>query len=146
MACWCEVVRQEPELAAAVLRRFQAHKHKTIATLRRDGSPRISGIECEVVDGELQFGSMWMAMKARDLLRDGRFALHSGTDDPPDWDGDAKIAGTVRPQTAENESQGRHHVFKADITEIVLVSLNESRDKLVVQSWHEGRGRERVER
>jgi hypothetical protein len=70
-----------------------AHVHKTLATLRRDGSPRISGTEVIFAEGELWLGSMWQAMKARDLQRDPRFALHSGSDDPPAWSGDAKMAG-----------------------------------------------------
>ena len=37
----------DPAFAARVRARFDAHKHKTIATLRADGSPRISGIEAE---------------------------------------------------------------------------------------------------
>ena len=47
-----------PELAARARALFEAQKHLTIATLRRDGSPRISGIECVFEDGELWFGSM----------------------------------------------------------------------------------------
>ena len=48
---------------------FEARTHKTIATLRADGAPRISGIECEFVDGELQFGSMTGARAGADLRR-----------------------------------------------------------------------------
>ena len=42
---------------------------------------------------------MWDARKARDLQRDPRFALHSGSDDPPGWEGDAKLAGVVEEIT-----------------------------------------------
>ena len=69
--------------------------HKTLATLRRDGSPRISGTEVIFAEGELWLGSMWQAVKALDLRRDPRFALHSGSEDPPGWAGDAKVAGRV---------------------------------------------------
>ena len=75
--------------------RLDAHTHKTLATLRRDGSPRISGIETAFRDGELWIGSMWQARKAHDLQRDPRFALHSGSDEPSDWKGDAKLAGVA---------------------------------------------------
>ena len=67
MATWREFEAAAPELAARARRLFEAQKHLTIATLRRDGSPRISGIECEFSDGELWFGSMLQAVKARDL-------------------------------------------------------------------------------
>src|SRR6266513_2764080 len=95
MPSWSQVEAEAPELAALARGFLDAHVHKTIATLRRDGSPRISGIEVDFRDGELMLGSMWRAVKALDLRRDPRFALHSGSDDPPGWTGDAKVAGTV---------------------------------------------------
>ena len=86
-------------------------------------------------------------VKALDLLRDPRFALHSGSEEPDDWPGEAKIAGTVRAETrTSSDDDGQYHLFIADITEAVLVFLNEERTKLVVESWHEGRGIERLER
>jgi Pyridoxamine 5'-phosphate oxidase len=147
MATWAEFEAEQRAFAARVRERLGAHKHKTIATLRRDGSPRISGTECEIEDGDLTFGAMWRSVKALDLLRDPRFALHSGSDDPPEWTGDAKVAGTVRAEERTSDSPlGRYHLFKADIAEVVLVGLNDARDKLVVESWHEGRGLSRLER
>jgi hypothetical protein len=146
MATWAEFEEQAPELAARVRARFDAHAHKTVATLRRDGSPRISGTECEFEDGELTFGAMWRSMKALDLLRDPRFALHSGSDEPSEWNGDAKVAGTVRVEVRETEQLGRYHLFKADIGEAVVVGLSDERNKLVIESWHEGRGLARIER
>src|SRR5690242_9670667 len=82
MVAWADVERAEPEFAARVRRLFDAGRHKTIATLRADGSPRISGIECEFADGELTFGSMPGARKGADLRRDPRFALHGPPADP----------------------------------------------------------------
>src|SRR3954447_19869517 len=100
VARWSEFEAAAPELAARVQVLFEAQKHLTIATLRRDGSPRISGIECVIEDGELWFGSMGGAVKALDLRRDQRFALHCGTGDsalwegdPGRWPGDAKLSG-----------------------------------------------------
>src|SRR5690348_14344911 len=89
MPSWSDFEAAAPELAARVRARLDAHVHKTLATVRRDGSPRISGTETQLADGELWIGSMWQAQKARDLQRDPRFAIHSGSDDPPGWDGDA---------------------------------------------------------
>ena len=146
MATWAQIEELEPALAARARAYLEAHKHLTIATLRKDGSPRISGTECEIVDGELQFGSMWRAMKALDLLRDPRFALHSASEDPPEWPGDAKVAGVVRHEEAHTEQHGRYHLFRCDIKELVVVGLNPERTKMVVEAWHEGRGLSRTER
>jgi hypothetical protein len=136
MAGWREVETEAPELAARARELFDANKHKTLATLRRDGSPRISGIEIEFDDGELWFGSMWRAVKALDLQRDPRFAIHSASDGA-DFKGDAKVAGRVE----EVSSNGRSHRFRADVTELVVISLGgDPPDHLLIESWHAGRG------
>ncbi|HEV2061282.1 MAG TPA: pyridoxamine 5'-phosphate oxidase family protein, partial [Solirubrobacteraceae bacterium] len=81
MAPWRQLEAEAPELAERAKAFLEAHKHKTLATLRKDGSPRISGTEADLVEGELMWGSMWRSMKALDLRRDPRFALHSGSED-----------------------------------------------------------------
>jgi hypothetical protein len=155
MASWSDVEAEAPELAARAREIFDAHKHKTLATLRRDGSPRISGMEVEFVDGEMWLGSMWKAVKALDLQRDPRFALHSGSADPPDWKADAKVAGRVEEVTdpdrkavvlGDEAPPDRAHVFRAEITELVVTGLGDPPDHLVIESWHEGRGVTRRER
>jgi len=147
MGSWAEFEAEAPELAARARELLDAHTHKTLATLRKDGSPRISGTECEIVDGELQFGSMWRSVKALDLLRDPRFALHSGSEDPPAWPGDAKIAGTVTATVVPSEQHGgQYHLFRCDISELVVVGLNDAHTKMLVDSWHPGRGVRHFER
>src|SRR5687768_14293465 len=120
MPSWNVVEDEAPELAALARRFLDAHKHKTLATLRRDGSPRISGTEVEFADGEMWMGSMWRAVKALDLRRDPRFAIHSGSADPPEWEGDAKVAGVVEevedPErkaaiAGDDSPPGRMHLF-----------------------------------
>ena len=136
MASWREVEAEAPELAARARELFDANKHKTLATLRRDGSPRISGIEIVFEDGELWFGSMWRAVKALDLQRDPRFAIHSASDGA-DFQADAKVAGRAE----EVSSAGRSHRFRGDVTELVVIGLGgDPPDHLVIESWHAGRG------
>jgi Pyridoxamine 5'-phosphate oxidase len=155
MASWSDVEAEAPGLAARAREIFDARKHKTLATLRRDGSPRISGTEVEFADGEMWLGSMWKAVKALDLQRDPRFALHSGSADPPEWKADAKVAGRVEEVTdperkaivlGDAAPPDRAHVFRADITELVVTGLGDPPDHLVIESWHEGRGVTRRER
>jgi hypothetical protein len=143
VASWEQVEAEAPELAALARERFDAFTHKTLATLRRDGSPRISGSEVEFSDGEVWIGAMWRSVKALDLQRDPRYALHSGSEDPPGWRGDAKIAGRVEEVAGE---EGKSHRFRCDIDELVVVHLNDARDLLLVDSWHPGRGVKRIER
>ena len=141
MASWGELEQAEPELTALARGFLDAFTHKTLATLRRDGSPRISGTEVDFRDGELYLGSMWRSMKALDLQRDPRFALHSGSADPAEWRGDAKLAGRVEEITDRpDDAEGRSHLFRCDITELVVVRMGEPADHLVIESWHAGRG------
>lgn len=154
MTAWKDIEEAEPEFAARVQRLFDAGRHKTIATLRADGSPRISGIECEFVDGELRFGSMTGSRKGADLARDPRFALHGPTSHPGDgkdseWTGEAKIAGRVSSAgavTAEGEEGPDGESFIADISEVVVTGLNAEATMLVIESWTPGRGLQRIER
>lgn len=157
MTAWRDLEAAEPAFAARVRELLDAGRHKTIATLRADGSPRISGIECELVDGELRFGSMTGARKGADLHRDPRFALHGPTFHPEegketDWPGEAKIAGRAVPAgpvSAADEGDGEGpdgELFVADIHEVVLTGLNPEGTRLVVEWWTPAGGLRRIER
>jgi hypothetical protein len=144
MPSWSEFEAAAPELAARVRDRLNAHTHKTLATIRRDGSPRISGTESRIADGELWIGSMWHARKALDLQRDPRFALHTGSDEPSDWKGDAKLAGVaeeitdselVRKHNGAAAEQGPSHLFRLDLREVSTVGLNDDRSGIVIELW-----------
>jgi hypothetical protein len=153
MAAWQDVERAEPEFAQRVRALFDARRHKTLATVRADGSPRISGIEAVFEDGQLVFGSMPNARKGTDLRRDPRFALHSATVDPVEgaeaqWPGEAKIAGRAVPAAsaapATDGPEGDR--FQADITEVVHTRLNPEATVLVVEWWTPTHGLRQVER
>jgi hypothetical protein len=160
MVSWKEFAAAEPDLAEKVQACFDAHTHKTLATLRRDGSPRISGIELHFTDGEVRFGTMSGSTKARDLLRDGRMAVHSASPDPEtrsevvEWAGDAKIAGRAvhfpDPATTEPSADAPPAdatTFRIDVTEVVHNSLGgDPPDHMVIDYWTERTGRRRVER
>jgi hypothetical protein len=147
LASWAEFEAANPEFASRVHALLASRKHLTMATLRRDGSPRISGTEIDFVDGQLRIGSMPGAVKALDLRRDPRVAIHGPTDDPPEgnasaWKGEAKIAGTA----TEVESGSTAHRLLIDIQEAVITRLNEPGDRLVVESWSPARGYRVLER
>ena len=162
MASWSEVEQASPELAAVVRAAFDAHKHKVLATLRADGSPRVSGNEVTFKDGEAWMGMMDGSVKALDLLRDPRMAVHSATVDAELKLGDAKMAGravavtdpgTIRrfaSDSAENhdgaEPPEAFHLFRIDITEASIVRIGDPADHLVIESWSPDAGYRRTER
>jgi hypothetical protein len=151
MARWQDVVDSEPEFAGRAQALFDAHRHKTIATLRRDGGPRISGIEAQFADGQVWVGMMAGSQKLRDVLRDPRIALHSTSEDPPEdpqrgneWAGDAKLSGRVvamdeatRMALAPEAPGGDY--FTIDIDEVVVTRVGTPADHLVVELWRPGR-------
>lgn len=155
MASWSEVQAAAPAFADRVRQLFDAGRHKTIATLRADGSPRISGIECEFTEIDLQFGSMIGARKGADLRRDARFALHGPTSSPEegkesDWPGEAKIAGRAIAAgpltTGDADQQPDGELFVADISEVVITGLNADATRLVVEYWTPEHGLRQTER
>jgi Pyridoxamine 5'-phosphate oxidase len=150
MTAWKEVESAAPEFAGRVRALFEAHRHKTIATVRADGAPRISGIEARFEDGELVFGSMPNSRKGDDLRRDPRFALHSATIDPVEgseaqWPGEAKISGRVIAERPTGEETAGDR-FRADIAEVVHTHLNDEATLLVVEWWTPAHGLRRIER
>jgi nitroimidazol reductase NimA-like FMN-containing flavoprotein (pyridoxamine 5'-phosphate oxidase superfamily) len=167
MASWDEVAASAPDLAGRARALFDAHRHKVLATLRKDGSPRVSGIEANFSGGDLWLGMMPGSRKALDLRRDPRLALHCATVDPPDdptkWEGDAKLAGRAEEITdharvqaivsAEGQAAGEappepgsFHLFRVDVTELVLTRVGDPPDHLVIEVWREGEGVRRMQR
>jgi hypothetical protein len=160
MASWSEVLTAAPDLAARVQARFEAHGLGLLATVRRDGFPRISGIEPLFAGGELWLGMMPDSRKAKDLLRDPRFSLHNATIDKNVAEGDARI--TARAVLADDEETlgrfrdafeahngyppppGEFPLFRADVHEVSMVQP--SGDHLNIDWWREGGEVVRVER
>src|SRR4051794_41373745 len=103
MATWQEFSEQAPELAERVRERFEAHKHLTIATVRADGGPRISGTEVPIRLGHVWLAGMTRARRFADLRREPRVAIHSASEDPEVWRGGA---AELRHAAAVNEPRG----------------------------------------
>ena len=152
MARFADVEAEEPEFAARVRAAFDAHAHKFLATLRADGSPRISGIEMKFVAGEPWLAGMPGSVKFTDLRRDPRFALHSGSAEGDAFDGDAKLSGRATELTDADERKAygdtagvapEHmgfELFRVDLEQVVLVALNDEKTALLISSWRPGRG------
>lgn len=155
MASWADLATDAPDLAERVRARFQAHKHVLVATLRRDGAPRISGVEVQFSGGHLWTGMMGASRKARDLQRDPRIALHSAPVDLDMADGDAKVSGraveVVDPAEIGawlgdlgSQPPEPFHLFRLDLGEASIVTV--AGDRLVIDAWSPERGAWQVER
>ncbi|MDH6607860.1 hypothetical protein M2164_003495 [Streptomyces sp. SAI-208] len=144
---WADFSAAEPELARTVEQRFGAFTHHVLATLRKDGSPRTSGLEVRFLHGELWLGMMPDSLKALDLLRDSRFALQANPGEGQTLGGgDVRISGLAtevadaREKAAyieEVEPPEPFHLFRTELTEVVRTYVEDD-TYLVVQVWKPG--------
>lgn len=158
MASFHEVESEEPEFAARVRAAFDAHGHKVLATLRPDGSPRVSGIEARFLDGELWLAGMPRSRKFDDLRRDPRMALHSGSDEPDVFTADGKVSGRAVQVTDPTglaayaraaevpDELGDFELFRIDLDQVVLTAVADDKSALVISSWRPGSGLRRTSR
>jgi hypothetical protein len=150
MASFADVETQEPDFATRVRSAFDAHGHKILATLRRDGAPRVSGIETRFLAGELWLAGMPRSVKFADLRRDPRMALHSGSDEPDAFTADAKVSGRAVEVTdpagltafagdaAVPAEAQPFELFRVDLEQVVLTAVSDTKDALVISSWRPG--------
>lgn len=146
---WASFATAEPGLARTVEERFGAFTHHVLATLRKDGSPRTSGLEVRFLDGELWLGMMPGSLKALDLRRDPRCALQANPGSAPDMaGGDVRIGGravevddarTVRryADVVDPPDPSSFHLFRMELTEVVRTYVEDG-THLVVRAWRPG--------
>jgi hypothetical protein len=157
MAAFSDVEAEQPELAVRVRACFDAHRHKILATLRRDGAPRVSGIEASFAAGQLWLAGMTGSVKFADLRRDPRMALHSGSDEPDTFVADAKVSGravevvgadarAAFAKATGTPAGGDYELFRIDLDQVVLTAIAPEKDALVISSWRPGRGLTEVRR
>lgn len=152
MASFADIESEEPEFAGRVRAAFDADGHKILATLRADGSPRVSGIEARFLAGQLWLAGMPRSVKFLDLRRDPRMALHSGSDEPDAFRADGKVSGRAVEVTDEAEraafaefagvpaEHDGFELFRVDLDQVVLTAVSDDKSALVISSWRPGRG------
>jgi len=134
---WSDIEDAEPRLATLGREKLLAPGVVLVATIRKDGTPRISPVEPYLLDGDLWLSMLWQSMKARDLLRDPRLLVHSVITGRDGAEGEFKIRGTARAEDdpavqrryAEavaadlgwSPEPGRFHLFAADIDQVTFV-------------------------
>ncbi|WP_210591479.1 pyridoxamine 5'-phosphate oxidase family protein [Streptomyces sp. GESEQ-35] len=143
-ANWAALTAAEPDLAKRVEERFGAFTHHVLATLRKDGSPRTTGLEVRFLNGELWLGMMPDSLKALDLRRDPRFALQANPGEGQSMGGgDVRISGraieVTDPEvkagyTEEVEPPEPFHLFRTELTEVVRTYVEDDK-YLVVEVW-----------
>ena len=97
---WADLEARQPRLAELGHRRLVEPGVVLVATIRTDGTPRISPVEPLIMDGELWLSMMLGSAKAKDLLRDERILVHGIVTSRDGADGEFKVRGRARPETS----------------------------------------------
>ncbi|MEW9519358.1 pyridoxamine 5'-phosphate oxidase family protein [Streptomyces tubercidicus] len=151
---WSVAEAAVPELAGRVRERFGAYRHHVLATVRKDGAPRLTGLEADFRYGELWLGMMVGSRKVSDLRRDPRFSLHANPGRGADLaDSDVRVSGRavevtdpglVARYAAAVGPPEPFHLFRAELTEVVRTSTEDP--YVVVETWAPGRAPRTIRR
>lgn len=164
MTSFRDVVNAVPDLAERVRTILSSTQNSVLGTLRHDGSPRLSGIDCYLGDGRLCIASAPGTLKGRDLRRDPRMSLHSipwdsrrlqpDAEDPGTADAkvsgragllaDAHVIEAIRRSLADAcaaEPPEAFELFEVDIDSVAVMFPEDGR--LVVDQWSPTGGRKR---
>ena len=151
---WSDLQDQQPRLGALAHDRLVAPGVLLVATVRRDGTPRLSPVEPFVLDGDLWLSMLLGSLKAADLLHDPRVLVHSIVTGPDGGEGEMKVRGTAVVDLDEARQRryadavaaalpwtpevGRFHRFRVDVDDVTYVRYdNASGDQFVVR-WPAG--------
>jgi Pyridoxamine 5'-phosphate oxidase len=148
---WSELERAQPGLAGLGQERLLAPGVVLVATIRRDGTPRLSPVEPFVMDGDLWLSMLWRSTKAADLLRDPRILVHSVVTGRDGGEGEFKIRGTARTEhdpdvqrryadavTADlgwSPTPGRFHLFAVSLDDVTFIRYDDATGDQHVAMW-----------
>lgn len=149
------MVRAQPRLAELGERRLLAHGVVLVATIRVDGTPRVSPVEPFVLDGVLWLSMLWGSRKAADLLRDPRVLVHSVITSRDGGEGEFKIRGMARAEPGQDVQRryasavsaelgwdpepGRFHLFAVGIEQVTFIRYDDATGDQQVVMWPPGR-------
>ena len=148
---WSELERAQPRLAELGRRRLLVPGVVLAATIRADGSPRLSPVEPFVLDGTLWLSMLWQSRKAADLTRDPRILVHSIVTSRDGGEGEFKVRGRARPEHDAARQRdyaaavsaslgwipepGRFHLFGLGIDQVTFIRYDDATGDQYVAMW-----------
>lgn len=126
-----------------------------VATIRRDGTPRLSPIEPLVLDGNFWLAMLWGSHKAADLARDHRVLVHSIVTSRDGRLGELKLRGRAEPVDDEDTQRryaeaaaaelgwraqvGRFHLLRVEIDDVSYLRYDDATGDQYVVRWPDSR-------
>jgi Pyridoxamine 5'-phosphate oxidase len=148
---WSEIEQYQPGLAALGSRRLVDPGVVLVATIRRDGTPRLSPVEPFVLDGAFWLSMMWGSKKAADLQRDPRILVHSVITSRNGDEGEFKLRGTAREEhdlavqrhyaqavarsLGWDPQPGRFHLFEVEAEHLTYIRYDAADEYQHVAMW-----------
>jgi hypothetical protein len=122
-----------------------------VATIRADGSPRVSPVEPLFWREDLWLSMGLGSRKAADLRRDARILVHSIVTNPSGADGEYKVRGrAIEVTDREVESEfahevvkrlgwtpevGKFHLFRVDVHDVTFIRWDEATNDQFITRW-----------
>jgi hypothetical protein len=151
---WVDFEREQPRLAELGRKKLAGPGVVLVATIRRDGSPRLSPIEPLLWHRGLWLSMGWGSQKARDLGRDDRVLVHSIVTSRDGTDGEFKVRGravleenprvqeefahTVVEELGWRPEVGKFHLFWVDVEDVTFIRWDNATNDQFVARWPEG--------
>ena len=152
---WSDLERGQPRLARLGHERLIDPGVLLVATIRRDGTPRLSPVEPLLLDGDLWLSMMWQSTNARDLRRDPRVLVHSVITSREGTEGEFKVRGVARaeddPAVLRRYADavaasldwapvpGEFHLFAVDLAEVTYIRYDPASGDQFTAMWPPGR-------
>ncbi|MGH3484221.1 MAG: pyridoxamine 5'-phosphate oxidase family protein [Nocardioidaceae bacterium] len=152
---WSDLESRQPRLADLGRRRLIDPGVVLVATIRRDGTPRLSPVEPYLMDGDLWLSMLWQSTKARDLGRDPRLLVHNVITSRDGGGGEFKVRGravasedpavqlryadAVAASLGWHPEPGRFHLYAIDIDDITVIRYDDATGDQYVVRWPAGR-------
>lgn len=148
---WVDLEGLQPRLAELGKRKLSGPGVVLVATVRRDGAPRVSPVEPLFWRGDLCLSMGWGSRKAGDLRRDPRILVHSIVTSRDGSDGEYKVRGRAELQTdvavqrdyaravteelGWSPEVGRFHLFRVDVGEVTFIRWDDATNDQYVARW-----------
>jgi hypothetical protein len=148
---WSELADAQPRLAGLGRERLLDRGVVLVATIRADGTPRLSPVEPFILNGALWLSMLWGSTKAADLQRDPRILVHSVITSRDGGEGEFKIRGRARAEhdvsiqrryaaavaaaLGWNPEPGRFHLFAVDIEQVTFIRYDDATGDQYVAMW-----------